>query len=138
MAEYVFPFRFVTAYLLAGLPFGIVPSRAVVIVGDDTLNVRFGSWRLRTPLGNVRAVTVTGPYGWLKTAGPPRLSLADRGLTCATNPDRGVCVAFHRPVPGLDPLGVLRHSGVTVTVDDVEGLHDLLLRRAPADASPSR
>jgi hypothetical protein len=33
-------------------------------------------------------------------------------------------------VPGLDPLGVLRHPELTVTVADVDGLADLLRARA--------
>ena len=58
----------------------------------------------------------------LKTIGPAHLSLADRGLTFATNRDEGVCIRFHEPVKGIDPLGVLRHPALTVTVDDVDAL----------------
>ena len=38
-----------------------------------------------------------------KTAGP-RLAITDRGLTFATNGERGVRIDFRTPVPGLDPL----------------------------------
>ena len=54
-------------------------------------------------------------------AGPPHLSLADRGITFATNRQRGLCIRLHRPHPAIDPLGLIRHPGVTVTVGDVDG-----------------
>jgi hypothetical protein len=46
----------------------------------------------------------TGPYAFLKTAGPALLAITDRGLTFATTDSRGVLIRFARPV-GLDPLG---------------------------------
>jgi len=33
-----------------------------------------------------------------------------------------VCIRFHVPVRGVDGLGVVRHPGLTVTVEDVHGL----------------
>ena len=65
---------------------------------------------------------MTGPYSVLRTAGPARLSLGDRGLTFATNNRRGVCLRFRRPVPGIDPLGRIKHPNLTVTVLDCAGL----------------
>ena len=121
-----YPFRFTTPYRLLALPFGVTPGNARVLVDDDTFTARFGPWLVRTPLSNVTSVQVTGPYSPLKTAGPAHLSLSDRGLTFATNPDAGVCVTFRNPVPGLEPTGRLIHPGLTVTVADVEGLVTLL------------
>ena len=43
-------------------------------------------------------------------------SLADRGVTFATNSRRGLCVSFVEPVHGIEPTGVLRHPAATVTV----------------------
>ncbi len=60
----------------------------------------------------------SGDYAWLKTAGPPHLSFADRGVTFATNGRRGVCLAFREPVRVLDPTGRLRHPGATLTLAD--------------------
>ena len=57
-----------------------------------------------------------------KTAGPARLSLADRGLTFATNPDAGLCIRFAEPVAAFDPFGRIRHPGITVTVERLDGL----------------
>lgn len=115
-------FRFTPAYRLAGLPFGITPHTACVVVSDGRLEIRFGPWRLETDLPNVDGTELTGPYGFLKTAGPAHLSLADKGITFATNGDRGVCIRFRDPVPAIDPLHALRHPGATVTVADPERL----------------
>jgi hypothetical protein len=77
-------------------------------------------------LTNIIDAEATGPYAFWKTAGPARLAITDRGLTFATNGDRGVLILFENPVPGLEPLGILRHPELTVTVADVDGLADLL------------
>src|SRR4051812_2672767 len=130
-----FSFRFDRLYRLAGLPFGITPARAEVLVDEDTFSVRFGTWRLATPLSNIADVSLTGPYSWVKTLGPPHLSFADRGLTCATNSDRGVCVRFHEPVSGIEPAGLVHHPAVTVTVADAEGLAAALRQRAGQTAA---
>jgi hypothetical protein len=117
-----FPFRFDAAHRPAAALFGITDRTAVVTLGDHGLDARFGPWRVVTELTNVTGVAVTGPYGLLRTAGPARLSLGDLGLTFATNGERGLCIRFREPVPGLEPTGRLRHPGLTVTVADVEAL----------------
>lgn len=102
--------------------FGVKPETAFVEVGETGLVARFGPWRLTTTADNLAGAEVTGPYRPLKVAGPAHLSLADRGLTFATNAERGVCIRFVRPVRGIDPLGLIRHRALTVTVADCEGL----------------
>ena len=100
---------------------------------DDVLfDARFGHWRVSTPLANITEVEVTGPYHFFKTAGPARLAITDRGLTFATNGDRGVRIGFRTPVPGLDRLGVLRHPELTVTVADTDRLVEVLRARTTA------
>jgi hypothetical protein len=121
-----FDFAFAPAYRLAARAFGIGPATAWVDVSDEALDAHFGPWRLSTPLANVTDVGVTGPYAVWKTAGPARLAITDRGLTFATNGDRGVLISFRTPVRGLDPLGVLRHPELTVTVAEVDRLAGLL------------
>ncbi len=121
-----FPFAFAAAYRTAARPFGITPATAWVDVGEEALDARFGPWRLSTQLTNITDVAVTGPYAFWKTAGPARLAITDRGLTFATNGDRGVLISFRTPVRGLDPWGVLRHPELTVTVADVQRLAELL------------
>ena len=109
----------------------MTPERAWVEVRQDELEARFGRWLVRTPVHNVVGIEVTGPYSFLRTAGPPRLGVTDRGLTFATNGDRGVCLTFAVPVRGIDPFGRLRHPELTVTVLDVEGLIAVLAPSSP-------
>lgn len=117
-----FDFRFEPAYRVAGLPFGVMPATTSVTVESGELRARFGPWRVRTPLSNVAGSEVSGPYSFVKTAGPAHLSFTDRGVTFATNGERGLCIRFHQPVRAMDPTGRLRHPGLTVTVADVDGL----------------
>lgn len=117
-----FRFRFDPAYRAAALLFGVMPATASVVVEGDELRARFGPWRVRTPSSNIAGTEVSGPYSFVKTAGPAHLSFTDRGVTFATNGERGLCIRFREPVRALDPTGRLRHPGLTVTVDDVEGL----------------
>lgn len=124
-----FEFRFAPAYRCLARVFGVTPRTAWVEVGEETLEARFGPWRVRTKLTNIAGVAVTGPYAFAKTAGPARLALTDRGLTFATNGDQGVLVTFRAAVPGLMPLSLLRHPELTLTVAEVDGLASLLRAR---------
>ena len=117
-----FRFRFDPRYRVAAAPFGVLPATTRVVVEHGRLDIMFGPWRLSTPLDNVTGTEVTGPYSFVKTAGPAHLSFTDRGLTFATNGDRGLCIRFREPVPGIEPTGRLRHPGLTVTVADLDGL----------------
>lgn len=81
------------------------------------LRVRLGPWIVTTPLSNIAGAEATGPFSPLRGLGV-RLSLADRGLTFGTTTERGVCLRFHEPVRGIDPWGLLRHPGLTVTVSE--------------------
>jgi hypothetical protein len=125
-----FDFHFDPPYRAPARLFGITPDRAYVEVEDDgegaMLHVRFGSWAVHTPVSNVVDVTPTGPYSLIKTAGPPHLSLRDRGLTFATS-KTGICITFAHPVAGIDPLGVIRHPSLTVTVSDAGALAGALV-----------
>jgi hypothetical protein len=125
-----FEFEFAPAYRRFAQAFRVTPGTAWVEVGDQAFQARFGPWDVRTPLTNITDVDVTGPYAFWKTTGPARLAITDRGLTFATNGDRGVLILFETPVRGLDPLGLIRHPELTVTVADVDGLADLLRARA--------
>ncbi len=124
-----FNFRFAKAYRRPAALFRIRPDTAWVEVDGEMLRAHFGRWRLTTPLGNISDVATTGPYAFLKTAGPARLAVTDRGLTFATNGERGVLISFRSPVRCLDPTGRLRHPELTVTVEDVDGLAALLRPR---------
>ncbi len=128
-----FPFHFDATHRPLAALFGVNDRTAMVTVGDHGLDVRFGPWRVVTDLTNITGTSVTGPYGFLRTAGPARLSLADRGLTFATNGEHGLCIGFRDPVPGIEPTGRLRHPALTVTVAAVDALARVLgTVRAPA------
>jgi hypothetical protein len=119
---------------------GVTPVTAHITVTPGRLVACFGPWTCRTTPANVRAVRVTGPYCAFRSIGP-RLSLADRGLTFGTSTARGVCLLLREPVPGIDPLGVIRHPSLTLTVADAESFaatvrHDAGLL-APEEASPA-
>jgi hypothetical protein len=122
-----FPFAADPRYRFAARFAGVDAGSARVEVSPDGLVVRFGPWRLETPLANVAAATLSGPYRMLKTIGPPHLSFKDRGVTFATNGRRGVCISFLEPVAAIDPLHVLRHPAATVTVEDPDALIGALL-----------
>ena len=126
MTVRTFPFRFDHAYRLASAPFGIRPGNCEVQVSDEEVVARFGPWTVRTPRSNVVNTQITESYAFHKAAGPARLSFADRGLTFATNGVQGLCMCFAEPVRGIDPVGLLRHPGLTVTVADCAGLRDAL------------
>jgi hypothetical protein len=123
-----FPFRFDPTYRRIAPLFGVTPERAWVALGEDELEAHYGPWRLRTPTSNIAGAEVTGPYAFFKTAGPARLGITDRGLTFASNGDRGVCITFHSPVPGICRI---RHPELTVTVLDVDGLMEALTPHNP-------
>jgi hypothetical protein len=123
-----FEFAFDRRFELADRLLGITPETARIEVAGERITIRFGRWAVETTRDNVASAEVTGPYDWWKVAGPPHLSLADRGLTFATNADRGVCIRFHKPVRGLDPLGVIRHPGLTVTPREPDQLLAALTR----------
>jgi hypothetical protein len=112
------------------------PTRALVEVGDLGLSVRFGPFLTTTPWNNVRGASVTGPFRWYRAIGP-RLSLADRGATYGTATRAGVCIEFHEPVSGL--FGSKRvHPGLTVTVEDAEGLAAAIRGRINAGSPGGR
>ena len=121
-----FPFRFDPTYRRLARLFGVTPARAWIDLGEDELEARYGPWRLSTTTSNIAGAEITGPYSFLKTAGPARLAVSDRGLTFASNGDRGVCITFHSPVPGIGPFGRIRHPELTVTVLDLDGLIEAL------------
>ena len=100
----------------------MLPATTWVDVADGELRVRFGPWSLRTRVSNVASTEPTGDFLFVKTAGPPHLSFTDRGVTFATNGDLALCVGFHEPVPAIEPFGLLRHPGATITVADPPAL----------------
>lgn len=116
-----YAFRFSPATRIALAPLGVTPSTAYVAVDDRHVTVRWGLWRLRTPLANIAEVVEFDGLSPVKALGL-RLSFADRGVTFGTSTQGGVCLRFHRPVAAALPFGLLRHPGATVTVADPAAL----------------
>ncbi|MBU1801129.1 hypothetical protein [Nocardioides sp.] len=125
-------FAFAPAYRVAALPFGIAPRTSWVHIGPDELSVRYGPWSLSTPVHNIAEASLSGGFTFLKTAGPPHLSLADRGVSFTTNPHAAVCLRFHRPVRAIDPTGLLKNPGATLSVRDPQALLADVRRLVPA------
>lgn len=121
-----FDFRFTPLYQAAGAVFGIRPSTTRVEVADGMFTARFGRWQVQTEVSNITDCVATGGFQLRKTIGPPHLSFADKGLTFATNPDRGLCIKFREPVPGIDPKSRIRHPALTVTVADPVALRQAI------------
>ena len=118
----VFDFAFTTSYAAAARPFGITRRSSSVELGPQWLYVRYGPWRLLTPRTNIASAEVTGGFSFAKTAGPPHLSLTDRGVSFTSNGDRALCLRFHEPVPAIDPTATITHPGATISVADPEAL----------------
>lgn len=117
------PFLFEgVAGVVASGPLLGIRRQAYVEVTDVLLIARFGPWSVETPLDNVLSAAVSGPYRPANVIGPPRVSLADGGLSFATNLRQGVCIRFYDPVRGIEPSGRVRHPSLTVTVADCEAL----------------
>jgi hypothetical protein len=98
-------------------PFVVRPAKDGVTVDPLGFRATFGLLRLATDRGNVDDAHVTWGYRWWTAVGARR-SLVDDGLTFGTNTAAGVCVHFKEKV--RSPLG--RHSALTVTVADLDGL----------------
>ncbi len=126
VAVETFDFAFAPNYLAPARAFGITPATTTAEVGPDWLFVRYGPWRLATPRANISSVELTGGFAWHRTAGPPHLSLTDRGVSFTTNGDRALCLTFHEPVPAIDPTGTITHPGATLAVADPRRLADAL------------
>ena len=97
-SRHVFGFDFDDLYRWADRPLGIGPDSASVEVDADRVVARFGRWTAEIDRSNIVGAEVTGPYNVIKTIGPPHLSLADRGITFATNRRQGVCIRLARPI----------------------------------------
>jgi hypothetical protein len=123
-----FEFAFEKKYLPALAAIGVTPLTAKVDLSQKTLDARFGPWRCRTSVKNIRCVSRTGPFSAVKAIGA-RGSFADRGATFGTTTAGGVCVEFREPVKILDPSGIILHPGLTLTVADLDGF-EVALREA--------
>jgi hypothetical protein len=133
MEHFAFDFEDRYQWMLALI--GVKPSNSEVTVDDKELRVRFGMWKLRTPLSNIVGFETSGDYSWFKAIGA-RGSFKDRGVTFGSSTRAGLCVKFADPVPALVAGDMFPHPGMTVTVLDVAGLAAALRRHAIAGEGP--
>lgn len=103
--------------------FGARPDNAYVDVGDD-FDAHFGRFRVRTPLDNIVAWRIEGPWRWITAIGVRR-SVRHGDITFGGNHRGGVRVDFRAPVR----LARLRVPALYVTVDDLDGLAAALAAR---------
>lgn len=115
-----FAFEFHPRYRYLVLPLGVTPENSFVEVGDGEFHVKFGMWKIRTPLSNISGYQRSGDYKWFKAIGI-RGSFADYGLTFGTTTRQGVCVKFVDPIKPFI-AAIPHHPGLTVTVADPNGL----------------
>ena len=129
MADAFFPYRFDRRFAVMWLAVRARPGTdGVLVTGDGRFRASFGFLRLETSLDNVTGGHVTSNYRWYTAIGA-RLSFVDDGLTFGTNIDRGVCVHFRERVGPV--IGHRRHSALTVTVEDCDGLVERIGEDAP-------
>lgn len=124
MAVARFPFRLGRRSLPILFLFGVRPGRAWVDLDGEVLDVRFGFYRVRTPLANVVSWRIEGPWRWITAIGV-RMSLRHRDLTFGGTHRGGVRLDFGEPVRA----GFLRPPALYVTVEDLDGLAAALVER---------
>ena len=109
-------------------PLGVRRGHGLTIDGDR-LTATYGLANLSTSLDNVVGGHITENYRWYTAVGV-RLSFVDDGLTFGTNTRRGVCIHFNDKVGGVIPGR--RHSALTITVEDCEGLLEAIGHDEPS------
>jgi hypothetical protein len=97
--------------------FGVRDGNAFVDLGDS-LDARFGSFRLTTPVSNIVRWRIEGPWLWLTAIGVRR-GLRHGDVTFGGNHRGGVRVDFRTPVSWGRWF---RAPALYVTVADMDGL----------------
>jgi hypothetical protein len=99
---------------------GVHPGRARVDLGDEPdgeVDALFGRSRIRTPIANIAAWRIEGPFHWITAIGVRR-SIRHGDVTFGSSAHGGVRLDFRRPVR----FGILRPPALYLTVDDLDGL----------------
>ena len=112
-----FPFRLERRWRpLLLLVFGVRRGNAFVDLAGE-FDAHFGWYRLHTPLANVVAWRLEGPWRWITAIGV-RMSIRHRDLTFGGTSRGGLRIDFAERVPML----FFRVPALYVTVEDQEGL----------------
>ena len=103
--------------------FGATPQTAYAEVGDD-LEIRFGWFRIETPVANIARYRVEGPFTWIKAIGVRR-SFRGGDVSFCGSAHGAVRIDLKDPVP----WGPLKVPAVWAGADDLDGLAAELARR---------
>ena len=103
--------------------FTATPATAYVEVGDD-LEIRFGRFRIRTPVANIAGYRIEGPFTWIKAIGVRRSVLGGDVSFCGSA-HGAVRMNLREPVR----WGPFKVPTVWAGADDLEGLAAELTRR---------
>jgi hypothetical protein len=104
--------------------FGVSDSNAYVDVGPASLDARFGFGRLRTPIENVAAWRIEGPWRWITAIGIRRNWLKS-DLAFDGVHHGGVKLEFREPARSFG----LKVTALYVTVADIDGFTAALRAR---------
>ena len=97
------------------LLFGVRGGNAYVDLGRD-VHVRFGFFRLTTPVANVARWRIEGPWSWITAIGV-RNGIRHGDVAFDGTHTGGVRMDVSEPVR----FGPLRRTAIYVTVEDLEG-----------------
>lgn len=106
------------------LLFGVRAGNAYVDLSSDTLEARFGFFRVIVPLSNIARYSIEGPWLWLTAIGV-RGSVRHGDITFGGNHRGGVRIDFKERQRFL----VFHPPALYVTVADLEGLAQGLAAR---------
>ena len=96
--------------------FGVTEDRAWAMVDDDHLTARFGWYEFSTPVSNIAAWSIEGPWRWLTAIGVRR-SIRHGDVSFAGSPRGGVRLDLRVPVRWT----IFDVPAFYVGVDDLEG-----------------
>jgi len=99
------------------------PDTAFVELSDD-IDVRFGRFRIRTPLANLASWRIEGPFRWITAIGIRR-SIRHGDVSFAGSPHGGIRIDFRQRVR----WGPFQVPAIYVGADDLDGLAAELMRR---------
>lgn len=103
---------------------GMRAATARVVVDPDrgVLDVRFGPWRVLTPLTNITSAAPARPRRTERRFTVVRPTPAPRDLVLATAGTGGVRIGFRHPVRVAGPVRPGRHTSLTLTPVDPQRL----------------
>jgi hypothetical protein len=95
--------------------FGVRGENAYVDLGQD-VDVRFGFFRVTTPVANVARWRIEGPWRWITAIGV-RNGIRHGDVAFDGTHTGGVRMDLREPIR----FGPLRRTAIYVSVDDLEG-----------------